>query len=325
MSREGAEATRKALIIESDKDFAEILGSFLDSHGIEVTHTDDGKRGLWLASTISPNIILLSLELKKSSGYLTLREFKEDDALKRIPLILMSNADANVEHDKLRELKDIAEDYIYKPFEDTEILRKVENFIGFAHEEEVGKTIQTLLAKNELEGDPELSALVRDIRAREIEEQGGKDAQLSAQVIPIKKARRHKEEKIKEAKQKESKKKEAKQKVAKQKTAKAKEAKEASDKSQKDDLAKKVKELKKEIEEFRGREEKYEAEISALHTQLGDLSLDHSLEIEGLLAEKENLLKRVMELSERVKALEATLREAKTLVETAAKAIEKGI
>src|SRR3972149_278179 len=45
-----------------------MLASFMAANGIEVTHTSDGNEAPWLASTVAPNIILLSLELKKSSA-----------------------------------------------------------------------------------------------------------------------------------------------------------------------------------------------------------------------------------------------------------------
>ncbi|MCS6935379.1 MAG: response regulator [Chitinophagales bacterium] len=86
------------------------------------------RRGKY-AQAVLPNIILLDLNLPKKNGIEVLREIKSSDALKRIPVIVLTTSDAD--HDISKAYGLHANCYILKPvdFDDfAKVIKLVETF-----------------------------------------------------------------------------------------------------------------------------------------------------------------------------------------------------
>lgn len=82
---------KKILIVEDEASLNKTLSEFLESEGFEVASAMDGEQGLELATTISPDLILLDIIIPKKDGYEVLEELKKDDRTKNIPTILLTN------------------------------------------------------------------------------------------------------------------------------------------------------------------------------------------------------------------------------------------
>jgi CheY-like chemotaxis protein len=81
------------------------------------------------ASAPHPDLILLDLNLPKKSGHEVLAEIKIDEALKRIPVVVLTTSQA--EEDILRAYNNFASGYISKPagFEEfVRVVRSIEDF-----------------------------------------------------------------------------------------------------------------------------------------------------------------------------------------------------
>jgi DNA-binding response OmpR family regulator len=128
---------RRILVVEPDREFRRILHDFFSHQRFEVARAGDGDEALDKAEAFKPDIILLSRELPMHDGTMgpdglrVLKILKQDRNLTNLPVILTSAVAAEGDFDRYRKLKFAADDYIRKPFEDTEILRRVENLIGF--------------------------------------------------------------------------------------------------------------------------------------------------------------------------------------------------
>lgn len=128
---------RKILIVEPDADFLAPLVEFLHHQRFEVATAGRGDEGLRQATEFQPDLILLSRELPMDDGVTgpdglrVLKELKQDRKLASLPVILTSAEASEKDFERYRKLKFSAEDYLRKPFEDTELLRRVENLIGF--------------------------------------------------------------------------------------------------------------------------------------------------------------------------------------------------
>ena len=81
----------KVLVFESDPAFAGELKTELTRLKFEVQIVDDGNAGLVAASSERPDLILLSIELPRMSGFSVCSKLKNDPALKNVPLIIMSS------------------------------------------------------------------------------------------------------------------------------------------------------------------------------------------------------------------------------------------
>ena len=81
----------RVLAFESDAQFARELETRFHSLGCEVTVVDDVNLGLQAASVNKPDLILLTIELPRMSGYSVCNRIKRDADLKEIPLVILSS------------------------------------------------------------------------------------------------------------------------------------------------------------------------------------------------------------------------------------------
>jgi len=138
---------KKILIIDVDEPFAMMLSKALEQKKYQAIVSGNGQGAVELVSKEKPSLILLCVELGEANGYLICKEIKEDKDIKSIPLILMSSKATQEDFDKHRKLKVRAEDYLIKPFSDEDLLKKVENLIGFHISEEEYNSLQEKVAQ----------------------------------------------------------------------------------------------------------------------------------------------------------------------------------
>ena len=113
----------KILVIEDDKDINKILCGLLRKNGYEVESAMDGASALPLIKK-DPDLILMDLMLPDTTGEALLSEVAEG-----IPVIAVS-ARSQVT-DKVDLLTRGCVDYITKPFDDTELLARLEVALRF--------------------------------------------------------------------------------------------------------------------------------------------------------------------------------------------------
>jgi class 3 adenylate cyclase len=87
----------------------------------------DGVEGLEEAKTIHPDLIITDVMMPRMSGYDLLRAIRADNALCSIPVIMLT-ARAGTEA-RVESWETGADDYIPKPFDENEILARVNNLI----------------------------------------------------------------------------------------------------------------------------------------------------------------------------------------------------
>lgn len=157
------------LLIESDAAFAREMSAALEARGFAVRVSGDGKEGLDVARDLMPDALVLCVELPRMSGYSVCNKLKKDDALKSIPLVIISAEATPETFEQHRKLKTRAEDYLIKPFPPETLVEHIGSLVGFptpvAGDEEV-----VTLADVELEpANAEAPAL--DLAARPEEDE----------------------------------------------------------------------------------------------------------------------------------------------------------
>ena len=109
------------LIVEDDKNIAELLQLYLQKEGYAVSIANDGGQGLSSFRTLQPDIVLLDVMMPVMDGWAVCRAIRAESKTPIIMLTAKSETD-----DKVSGLKSGADDYITKPFEMKEVLARIE-------------------------------------------------------------------------------------------------------------------------------------------------------------------------------------------------------
>jgi CheY-like chemotaxis protein len=117
----------RVLIVEDNEMNRDVLSRRLASRGYEVLLAIDGLRGLAMAQTQSPDLILMDLGLPEIDGWECARRLKADDATRRIPIIALS-AHAMV-GDREKALDAGCDDFDTKPIDFVGLLQKMERLL----------------------------------------------------------------------------------------------------------------------------------------------------------------------------------------------------
>ena len=112
----------KALIIEDAPDIVETISLCFELRWpeVEVISTAEGNKGLTLAETESPDIIILDLGLPDTDGFEVLKDIR---SFSNVPIIIVTVR--GDEMDRVRGLEMGADDYITKPFSHLELLARM--------------------------------------------------------------------------------------------------------------------------------------------------------------------------------------------------------
>lgn len=119
--RAGELEGKRVLVVEDDASIAIGLRINLETEGYDVHVADDGERGLELARSLEPDLIILDVMLPRRNGLEVLNELRGEGCA--TPIIILSAKSAEV--DKVAGLELGAEDYVAKPFSLAELLARV--------------------------------------------------------------------------------------------------------------------------------------------------------------------------------------------------------
>ncbi len=106
------------LLVEDNRQIAEMVGEFLERRGYSVDFAQDGVSGLHLAVSNSYDVVVLDLMLPGIDGLDVCRKLR-GDAKKSTPVLMLTASDTL--EDKLVGLEAGADDYLVKPFEVREL------------------------------------------------------------------------------------------------------------------------------------------------------------------------------------------------------------
>ena len=115
----------KILIIEDTPEYITMLSSLLPEY--EVFAAKDGKKGLHLAETVMPDLILLDINMPLMTGYEVCRRLKSMDNTRQIPVIFLTANDSSDFEEIGFKLG--AVDYICKPFNATVLKARVKTHV----------------------------------------------------------------------------------------------------------------------------------------------------------------------------------------------------
>lgn len=119
---------KKIIVVEDDVKIASLLRINLERQGYQVLFAHDGQSGYELIEKESPDLIITDLLLPHLHGFELCKKVKENNKLKRIPIILMTAVYKKSKY-KMQGKTYGADDFIEKPFDLPILLSKINKLI----------------------------------------------------------------------------------------------------------------------------------------------------------------------------------------------------
>jgi CheY-like chemotaxis protein len=113
----------KILLVEDNEMNRDMLSRRLIRNGFEVSIAIDGQQGVDMATSQSPDLILMDMSLPVIDGWEATRRIKANDATRRIPVIALTAHAMAGDREKAMEVG--CDDYDTKPVEITRLLGKI--------------------------------------------------------------------------------------------------------------------------------------------------------------------------------------------------------
>ena len=146
------------LIVEDNKDVTLYLKSLLIEHYNVIT-ANNGKEGLSTAEKSIPDLVITDLMMPVKNGYEFVDEMKQSKLLNHIPVIMLTAKTSD--EDRIKGLRYGAEAYIRKPFQQEELLTRIQNIFESRRilKEKYMKAIIHNNSENKLDNDANLEFL----------------------------------------------------------------------------------------------------------------------------------------------------------------------
>lgn len=124
---------KKILIVDDDPDLVEAVSTILESKGYAAVAAYGGVEGVAKAKSESPDLIVLDVMMPDKDGYEVCKELKADAKYRSIPILLLTAVVSKISSTKYTQQMGIeteADDYVDKPVEPDELVRRIEALIA---------------------------------------------------------------------------------------------------------------------------------------------------------------------------------------------------
>jgi diguanylate cyclase (GGDEF)-like protein len=127
MNRPNIAQPSRVLLIDDDQDIHSLVALQLRQINVQLSSALRGEEGMQAAAAQKPDLVLLDYQMPDTNGLEVLKQFKNDAALRNIPVVIVTGND---QHTLLTESFEAgAADYVRKPFCAAELRARVRNVI----------------------------------------------------------------------------------------------------------------------------------------------------------------------------------------------------
>jgi DNA-binding response OmpR family regulator len=126
----------KVLIVEDDDDLRDLVRTVVEREGMATVEAADGREGLRKFYEHRPKLLILDIGLPELDGWQVLERVRE---LGDVPVLILTAA--SDELDKVRGLREGADDYVTKPFGRQELIARIEALLRRAGDSELADEV----------------------------------------------------------------------------------------------------------------------------------------------------------------------------------------
>ncbi|TFE29912.1 response regulator transcription factor [Cohnella luojiensis] len=121
--------TRSVLIVDDDREIANLIDIYLRNEGYETAQAHDGEEALDKLASRSYHLVVLDIMMPKMNGMEVCRRIRETAS---IPILMVSAKAEDM--DKILGLMTGADDYVVKPFNPLELVVRVKTLLRRAYQ-----------------------------------------------------------------------------------------------------------------------------------------------------------------------------------------------
>jgi twitching motility two-component system response regulator PilH len=111
------------LIVDDSPTEVHVMQRALEKHGYQTAVAADGAEGVRLAREMHPDLIFMDIVMPRMNGYQATRQLTNDPQTSGIPIVMVTSK--GQETDKIWGLRQGAADYVVKPVNPEELLKKI--------------------------------------------------------------------------------------------------------------------------------------------------------------------------------------------------------
>lgn len=119
--------SRRILLIEDNEQNRYLATFLLESRGHRVAAAADGLRGIELAQSLSPDLILLDIQLPGMDGHAVARALRGIESVRAIPIVAVTSY--AMVGDREKSIEAGCSGYIEKPINPETFVTEIERFI----------------------------------------------------------------------------------------------------------------------------------------------------------------------------------------------------
>ena len=120
---------KKILVVDDEESLRELVSAVLEHEGYDVATAMDGEECLKKLKTMTPDLILLDMMMPGMSGREVCDKIRKDPKTKGLKIAFLTVAKfSEAGKDILKDMKVL--DYINKPFDNDDLVKRVKKMIG---------------------------------------------------------------------------------------------------------------------------------------------------------------------------------------------------
>ena len=118
----------KILVVEDSPTYLRQISNLLQDNGFRIVTAMDGEEALEKAVQENPSVVVLDVILPKKNGFQVCRQLKTSPVTQDIKILMLTSK--TQDSDRFWGLKQGADEYMTKPFEDGELLDNVAKLLA---------------------------------------------------------------------------------------------------------------------------------------------------------------------------------------------------
>jgi chemosensory pili system protein ChpA (sensor histidine kinase/response regulator) len=123
-----APARPRVMVVDDSLTVRKITGRLLAREGYEVLTAKDGVEALEQLAGVTPDVMLVDIEMPRMDGFDLTRNIRADARLKRVPIIMITSRTAAKHRAYAAELG--VDVFLGKPYREEELLGHIASYIG---------------------------------------------------------------------------------------------------------------------------------------------------------------------------------------------------